>query len=263
MDNQLTRILDHKREEVRGQMRERSTASLRSEAESVSPARDFLGQLRQRVDNASNAVIAEIKQASPSKGLLTTDFNPKAIAKAYTEGGACCLSVLTDRVFFRGDKADLTLARTHSPLPVLRKDFIIDPYQIYQTKAMGADALLLIVAALDQNQLVDYFQLGQDVGLSVLIEIHDHHELERALTLNPPLIGINNRNLATFETNLAVSEELAPLAQQAGALVVAESGVHHRDHITRLNATGIYAFLIGESLITQRDRRQALAHLLA
>jgi len=260
--NQLSRILEHKRLEVDGQMREHSLASLRAAAEQRPRVRDFHRQLANRVESRQNAVIAEIKQASPSKGLLTSDFAPDEIATAYEEGGAACLSVLTDRVFFRGDNYDLKLARANTSLPVLRKDFVIDPYQIYQAGTLEADAILLIVAALDDAQLRDYSALAAELGMSALVEVHNHAELERALALSPGLIGINNRDLTSFETNLATSEQLAPLAAAEDALVVAESGLQTGDDLKRLNDCGVYAFLIGESLITQADRAGALARLL-
>ena len=260
--NQLTRILEHKQQEVAGQQRERDLASLRADAEAMPSGRDFYAELAKRTQDKRNAIIAEVKRASPSKGLLTDDFEPDAIARAYQQGGAACLSVLTDRTFFRGDNQDLKLARASCDLPVLRKDFVIDPYQVYQAKTLKADAILLIVAALEDAQLSEYNQLAIELGMSVLIEVHNHAELERALVLQPQLIGINNRDLTSFVTTLATSEQLAPLAASGGALVVAESALTTTEDLQRLNACGIYAFLIGEALISKDDRAKAVRKIL-
>jgi len=258
----LARILEVKTEEVMvGKARE-SQSELRARIADLPPMRDFAGALRARAAAQGDAVIAEVKRASPSAGIIRSDFDPAAIAKSYEAGGATCLSVLTDQQFFKGDDAFVVQAREACGLPVLRKEFIIDPWQVYQTRAMGADALLLIVAALDDARLSQLAELGKTLGLSVLIEVHDTAELEQALAVPGDLIGINNRDLHRFITDLDTSLKLVPMVP-SDRLVVAESGIHTPEDIQRLRQGGIGAFLIGESLMRQPEPGAALSRLIA
>ena len=257
----LTRIIESKQREVAAGRHQHALSELRSKAVDMPPCRDFLGALESRISAGQPAVIAEIKRASPSAGPIRPDLNPAAMARAYQSGGAACLSVLTDRDWFGARSGDLDLARQACTLPVLRKDFIIDPWQVYQTRAMGADALLLIVAALDDARLAELHELGDALGLAVLIEVHDAAELARALALPGRLVGINNRDLRRFRTRLETSIELAPTVP-ADRVVVAESGIGAQADIDRLRQAGIGAFLIGESLMRQPDPGLALAELI-
>ena len=256
MSGTLTRITAHKRTEVAVRRAETPLAAMRQRAESAAPARGFLAAL-----NAHQpAVIAEIKRASPSAGVIRADLDPGAIAKSYESAGAACLSVLTDERFFQGADCHLCSARAACGLPALRKDFIVDPYQVYETRAMEADCLLLIVAALDAAQLPDLAQLARELGLDVLVEVHDRAELDRALVHEPRLLGINNRNLATFETSLDTTIELID-AVPSGVTVVAESGIHTSDDVRRLRAAGVEAFLVGTAFMRAGDPGAALRRL--
>ena len=256
----LARIVAVKREEIAAGKRLRDVASLRRDAESAPPARDFAAALRARVAAGGAAVIAEVKQASPSKGLLREPFVPADIAAAYQRGGAAALSVLTDAQFFRGTTEHLRAARAACGLPVLRKDFIIDAWQIAEARAMGADAILLIAACLDDAEMADLEAQAHAFGLSVLVEVHDAAELERALRLATPLIGINNRDLRTFEVSLATT--LGLLARvPPGRLAVTESGIRERADVERLRAAGVHAFLVGEAFMRAADPGAALAAL--
>ncbi len=221
---------------------------------------DFAAALIERAKTTGDAVIAEIKRASPSAGLIREDFDPAWLAASYAAGGATCLSVLTDQQFFKGDDAFVAQARAACDLPVLRKEFIIDAWQVYQTRAMGADALLLIAAALDVEQLAELSALAESLGLSVLVEVHNEEELERALSVPGRLLGINNRDLHRFVTDLDTTLRLAPRVPD-DRLVVSESGIHSPPDIARLQAGGIGAFLIGESFMRQPDPGQALRQL--
>ena len=256
MSGALARITAHKRTEIAACRAATPLAAVRQRAESAAPARGFLAAL-----NAHQpAVIAEIKRASPSAGVIRADLDPAAIAKSYESAGAACLSVLTDEQFFQGADHHLCSARAACRLPALRKDFIVDPYQVYETRALEADCLLLIVAALDAAQLPDLAQLAGELGLDVLVEVHDRGELERALALEPQLLGINNRNLATFETSLDTTIDLIN-AVPKGVTVVAESGIHTSDDVRRLRTAGVEAFLVGTAFMRAADPGAALRQL--
>jgi indole-3-glycerol phosphate synthase len=260
MTDILDKILAVKHEEVAAGRRERPLAILEREAAALPAARDFVGALRTRVDAGRPAVIAEVKKASPSKGLLRADFDPAAIARSYEAGGAACLSVLTDRQFFQGNAAYLQAARGACGLPVLRKDFIVDPYQVVEARAMGADCILLIVAALEQARMVELERCAVEQGLAVLVEVHDAAELERALALSTPLVGVNNRNLRTFETRLETTLDL--VARIPGdRLLITESGIHTPDDVRRMRDHGIHAFLVGEAFMRAPDPGAELQRL--
>ncbi len=257
----LEKILAVKREEVAAAKVSRSLSDLESACGDQPACRDFAGALKSRAATSADAVIAEIKRASPSAGVIREDFDPAAIAQSYEQGGATCLSVLTDQPFFQGHADYLTAARDACDLPVLRKDFIIDPWQVWETRAMGADALLLIVAALDDAALSDLSALGRKLGLSVLVEVHDEPELERALAVPGDLVGINNRDLHRFVTDLETTLRLAPRVPE-DRLVISESGIHTSSDLARLRAGGIGAFLIGEAFMREQHPGQALQRLL-
>jgi indole-3-glycerol phosphate synthase len=260
MSDILEKILAVKREEVAAAKRLQPLADLRAEAQAVDKPRDFLGALRSKILAGMPAVIAEVKKASPSKGVLRADFDPAAIARSYARHGAACLSVLTDIQFFQGHRDYLRQARDASELPVLRKDFIVDPYQIYEARAMGADCILLIVAALDQNEMAELERIALGLGMAVLVEVHDPHELERALALQTPLLGINNRNLRTFETRLETTLSLLERIPQ-GKLVVTESGILAPADVERMRSAGVDAFLVGEAFMRAPDPGEALSNL--
>jgi indole-3-glycerol phosphate synthase len=234
---------------------------MRAAVGDMAPGRDFSAQIRARIAAGQAAVIAEIKKASPSKGLLREDFHPAAIATSYQQGGAACLSVLTDHDFFQGHEDDLRQARAACELPVLRKDFIIDPYQVYEARLIGADCILLIVAALDDGQLQTLAQLAESLTLDVLVEVHDRAELERALRLPPTvMLGINNRNLRTFETDLQVTLDLLA-AIPAGRIVVTESGIHRAEDVALLRGHNVDTFLVGEAFMQAADPGAELKRL--
>ena len=258
----LERILAVKREEIAAGQRATPLAAMRAAAESAPPARGFLAALRQRVDAGQAAVIAEVKQASPSKGLIRPDFAPADIARSYAAGGAACLSVLTDRQFFQGALDYLRQARAACALPVLRKDFILDAWQIYEARAAGADAVLLIAACLDDAALAELLAHAHALGMAALLEVHDGAELERALRLAAPLIGINNRNLRTFEVSLHTTLDLRARVP-AGRLLVTESGIHTRDDVQTMRAAGVHCFLVGERFMRAADPGRALQELFA
>ncbi len=256
----LQRILLRKEQEIEHRKRTVSTSDLQHRLVDASAPRGFVNALTGRITRGHPAVIAEIKKASPSKGVIRPDFDPPAIAASYQQGGAACLSVLTDVDFFQGSDAYLQSARAAVELPVLRKDFTIDAYQVTEARVLGADCILLIVAALDQAQLVDLYQQAVELGLDVLVEVHDPDEMERALQLQPPMVGINNRNLRTFETHLDTT--LAMLAGlPADCFVVTESGIHTHDDVTLMREHGVNAFLIGEAFMRAPDPGQALAEI--
>lgn len=258
----LRRILKRKAEEVAERSARRPLAAVRREAETAPAARGFVAAMRLRVAHGQSAVIAEIKRASPSKGVLRPHFEPAAIARSYAEHGACCLSVLTDIDFFQGSDEHLTQARAACGLPVLRKDFTIDPYQIYEARALGADCILLIVAALDDAQLRHLSALAADIGIDVLVEVHDAAELARALQLDAQLIGINNRNLRTFETRLDTTLELLQEIP-SDRLVVTESGILAPADVALMRSRGVHAFLVGEAFMRANDPGAKLRELFA
>ncbi|MFN7086728.1 MAG: indole-3-glycerol phosphate synthase TrpC [Burkholderiales bacterium] len=244
----LQHILAVKAEEVARAQAAKSLATVQAEAKAAPPLRDFVGSLRAKVAAGLPAVIAEIKKASPSKGVLRERFEPAAIAQDYERHGAACLSVLTDAQFFQGKINDLREARAACRLPVLRKDFMIEPYQVYEARAAGADCILLIVAALDVPRMQELESVARELGLAVLVEVHDGDELERALKLKTPLIGINNRNLRTFETRLATT--LGLLERVPGdRLVVTESGILKRQDVKIMRENGVNCFLVGEAFM--------------
>ncbi len=260
MSDILEKILTVKRAEVAAAMSARSLASVRTDAETAPPPRDFAGAIRSKLEAGLAAVIAEVKKASPSKGVLREDFDPAAIGRSYSEHGAACLSVLTDEQFFQGHGTYLAQARDASGLPVLRKDFMIDAYQIYEARAMGADCILLIVAALDDANMTELEAIALSLDMAVLVEAHDGSELDRAMLLKTPLLGINNRNLRTFETHLETTLSLLPRIP-GDKLVVTESGILTRADVERMRAANVYAFLVGEAFMRADDPGAALATL--
>jgi len=251
MTDVLDAILAYKRDDVAARRRERPLATLMAEAAAQPPARGFAAALRAAAP-LRTPLIAEIKRASPSKGLIRPDFEPAALARAYAEGGAACLSVLTDGPSFQGDDSHLQAARAAVALPALRKDFLVDPWQVVESRALGADCVLVILAACDDGLAADLCAAAIDLGMDVLAEVHDRAELDRALALPTPLIGINNRSLRTFETRLETFEALAPHLPH-DRLAVAESGVATRADVDRLERGRAKAFLVGESLMRQSD----------
>jgi indole-3-glycerol phosphate synthase len=257
----LQTIVAKKREEVAAGKAVRDLASLRREAEARGGQRDFVAGLRAAAEVRGAAVIAEVKKASPSKGVLRADFRPAQIAASYERHGAAALSVLTDAPFFQGSPAALEAAREACALPVLRKDFLVDAWQLFEARAMGADCILLIAAILDDAALADFEATAAALGMAVLVEVHDRAELDRALRLATPLIGINNRNLRTFEVSLDTTLALLP-GIPPGRLVVSESGIHAPADIARLRAAGVRAYLVGEAFMRAPDPGAALASLI-
>jgi indole-3-glycerol phosphate synthase len=263
MSDVLRRICDDKREHIRACQAARPLAQLLAELGSTSPPRDFIGALDAATAAGGIGLIAEIKKASPSKGLIRADFDPPALARAYADAGASCLSVLTDRPYFQGQDGYLTAARQAVSLPALRKDFMLDPYQVVEARLLGADCILLIMAALADGQARELEAAAAELGMAVLVEVHDAAELERALAhLASPLIGVNNRNLKTLAVDIATTEQLAPLLP-AGRQVVCESGIAKAADIARMRRAGVQRFLIGESLMRQADVSAAVRALLA
>jgi indole-3-glycerol phosphate synthase len=260
MTDILNQIVTVKREEVAAACRRKPLAVMRADAESRVLTRDFMAALRAKIAAGQPAVIAEIKKASPSKGVLRDDFIAADIAQSYAEYGAACLSVLTDVQFFQGCVDYLKQARASCQLPVLRKDFMVDAYQIYESRACGADAILLIAAILDDAQMKDFEAIAHSLDMAVLVEVHDAPELARALKLRTPLIGINNRNLKTFEVSLETTLSLMRDVPSE-RLLVCESGIHSRDDVLRMGAAGINAFLVGEAFMRAADPGEALLAL--
>jgi indole-3-glycerol phosphate synthase len=260
MSDILNQIVAVKRQEVAAASKRQSLASIRADAESRVLTRDFVGAMRRKLAAGRAAVIAEVKKASPSKGVLRADFIPADIAQSYAQHGAACLSVLTDRSFFQGSVDYLKQARASCDLPVLRKDFMIDPYQIYESRAMGADAVLLIAACLDDAQMADMEHIAHGLDMAVLVEAHDPAELERALRLRTPLVGVNNRNLRTFEVSLQTTLDVVGRIP-AERLLITESGILSPSDVARMRQAGIHAFLVGEAFMRASEPGEALAAL--
>lgn len=258
--NVLERILDYKRDEVEARKLVRPWGAIEDEAFLQPPPRNFLRGLEST--GGRPALIAEIKKASPSKGLIRADFDPPSLARAYEAGGAACLSVLTDAPSFQGADEYLAAARAAVALPVLRKDFMIDAWQAFESRALGADAILIIMAALEDEVAADVFDAANECDMTSLFEVHDEAELDRALALGAQVVGVNNRSLATFETDLAITERLAPRIPRE-VMLIAESGITTAADIARLRAAGARAFLVGESLMRQPDVAEATRNLLA
>ena len=262
MSDILDEIVAVKREEVAAALAKKSLAAVRADAESRVLTRDFEGALRAKIAAGQAAVIAEIKKASPSKGVLRAEFIPADIAQSYAEYGAACLSVLTDKQFFQGSIDFLKQARASCDLPVLRKDFMIDVYQVYESRAMGADAVLLIAACLDDAQMADMEAAARSLDMAVLVEVHDREELSRALKLKTRLVGINNRNLKTFEVSLQTTLDMLPDVP-ADRLLVTESGIQTADDVKRMRDAKVNAFLVGEAFMRAAEPGEALAQLFA
>jgi indole-3-glycerol phosphate synthase len=262
MSDILDKIVAVKREEIAAASRQRDLASLRREAEVRTDVRDFVTALRRKVAAGQAAVIAEVKKASPSKGVLRENFVPADIATSYERHGAACLSVLTDVQFFQGSAAYLQQARAACALPVLRKDFMVDSYQVYEARAMGADCILLIAACLDDAQMADLEAQALALGMAVLVEVHDGAELDRALRLKTPLVGINNRNLRTFEVTLDTTLSLLPRVPR-DRLLVTESGILGAADVARMRDANVHAFLVGEAFMRAADPGAALEQLFA
>ena len=260
MSDILDKIVAVKHQEVAAAQKRKSLDIVRADAESRVLTRDFVGALRAKIAAGLPAVIAEVKKASPSKGVLRAEFIPADIAQSYAEHGAACLSVLTDVQFFQGSVDYLKQARASCQLPVLRKDFMVDAYQIYESRAMGADAVLLIASCLNDAQMADFEAIARSLDMAVLVEVHDQAELERALRLKTPLMGINNRNLKTFEVSLDTTLALRSLVP-ADRILVTESGIQTRDDVLRLGAAGVNAFLVGEAFMRAPEPGEALSAL--
>ena len=260
MSDILSQIVAVKRQEIAQSLKNKPLQAMRTDAQSRVLTRDFVGALRKKIEAGQAAVIAEIKKASPSKGVLREDFMAADIAQSYAEHGAACLSVLTDRQFFQGSVDYLKQARASCDLPVLRKDFMVDAYQVYEARVMGADAVLLIAACLDDAQMAELEAVAHSVDMAVLVEVHDNAELARALKLKTPLIGINNRNLRTFEVRLETTLELMQEVP-ADRILVTESGILSREDVLRMRQAQVHAFLVGEAFMRAPDPGQALADL--
>jgi len=260
MSDILDKIVAVKREEVAAALRQKPLAVVRADAESRVLTRDFEGAMRAKIDAGQAAVIAEIKKASPSKGVLRAEFIPADIAQSYAEFGAACLSVLTDKQFFQGSVDYLKQARASCDLPVLRKDFMIDVYQVYEARVMGADAILLIAACLDDGQMADMEAVARSLDMAVLVEVHDREEFSRALKLKTRLVGINNRNLQTFEVSLQTTLDMLPDVP-ADRLLVTESGIQTVADVQRMRDAQVHAFLVGEAFMRAKEPGEALAQL--
>ncbi len=262
MSDILERILASKRAELEAARAAVPLAAIEARARSAPPPRDFVATIKAKIAAGRPAVVAEIKKASPSKGLLRADFDPAAIARSYEAAGAACLSVLTDREFFQGAPEHLAQARAACALPVLRKDFVTEPWQVYESRALGADCILLIAAALARQDMRGLETIARSLGMAVLVEVHDAQELDAALALATPLIGINNRDLRTFETRLETTIGLLPKVPE-GRIVVTESGILRCEDVARLRASGANAFLVGEAFMRAPDPGRELARVFA
>jgi len=261
MQDILLKILEHKAKEVSARMSQKPLDAVREKADTTNfETRGFIKHIEKRLTAGEPAIIAEVKKASPSKGVIREDFKPGEIAISYAQSGAACLSVLTDEHFFQGNDDYLVEARAMSGLPVIRKDFIIDPYQVYEARAMGADAILLIVSALSDNDLLSLSNLAATLSLDVLVEVHDAQELERALALPCQLIGINNRNLRTFETSLDTTVSLLKSIPE-NRIVVTESGIHSREDVSYMRNHNVHTFLVGEAFMRAKEPGEELSRL--
>ncbi len=263
MTDILKEIVAVKHLEIADAKRKVSLEMIRDDAFTRVLTRDFVGALRKKIAVGQPAVIAEVKKASPSKGVLREDFIAADIAQSYAQSGAACLSVLTDKQFFQGGVDYLKQARASCDLPVLRKDFIVDAYQVYESRSMGADCILLIAACLDDAQMVEFESIAHSLGMAVLVEVHDKVELERALKLKTPLIGVNNRNLRTFEVDLSTTTDVVSLVANwpGERLLISESGIRSQDDVRLLKGAGVHAFLVGEAFMRASDPGDALADL--
>lgn len=262
MSDILNRILEVKRAEIAAAQRQKPQAGIEAEALAQTAPRNFLGAIQAKIAAGKAAVIAEIKKASPSKGVIREDFRPAEIAASYASHGAACLSVLTDEQFFQGSADYLKAARSACDIPVLRKDFMIDPYQVYEARAMGADCILLIAAALNLAQMRELEDVAHNLGMSVLVEVHNGEELEQAVQLQTPLLGINNRNLRTFDVTLDTTLSLLPRIP-AGKTVVTESGIFTPEDVKLMRDHAVHTFLVGEAFMRQPDPGLALAQVFA
>ena len=262
MSDILNKIVAVKREEVAEGLKRKTLQTMRADAESRVLTRDFLGAMRAKIAAGQSAVIAEIKKASPSKGVLRPEFIPADIAQSYAQEGAACLSVLTDQQFFQGSNDFLKQARASCDLPALRKDFMVDAYQVYESRVIGADCILLIAACLDDAQMADLEAIARSLDMAVLVEVHDRAELDRALKLKTPLVGINNRNLRTFEVSLETTLDLVH-AVPADRLLVTESGIVLPEDVKRMRDAQVHAFLVGEAFMRAPDPGLALSTLFA
>lgn len=258
----LVKILNRKREEIVERSTKVSIEDLKQQCLNADPVRGFIAAIENKVNNRQSAVIAEIKKASPSKGLLRENFEPAEIAKNYAENGAACLSILTDRDYFQGDESYLKQARAACDLPVIRKDFIIDPYQVYEARAIAADCILLIVAALDDKSLQSLFDLSHELSMDVLMEVHDEDEMQRALKTGARLIGINNRNLRTFDTSLDTTLNMLTMVDESHILVT-ESGIHTKADVQLMRDNNVNVFLVGEAFMRAKNPGEKLAELFA
>lgn len=256
----LKKILDRKREEVSERKAQATLADLEAQMKSVSPCRGFTRAMKERIGHKRPAVIAEIKKASPSKGIIREQFEPAEIAESYAANGATCLSVLTDRDFFQGSETYLVEARAACKLPVIRKDFLVDPWQVAESRAIGADCILLIVAALEPGLMRELADCARQYGMDFLVEVHNQEELDLALALAPGIVGINNRDLHTFKTSLDVTYDLLPFIPK-GTAVVTESGIHIHEDVEEMLAHGVYGFLVGESFMRAHEPGEKLKEL--
>ena len=256
----LRKIVSRKFEEISERRNQRTEQALLNDARHAEPVRGFATAMGAKLAEQQPAVIAEVKKASPSKGVIREDFDPVAIARSYEKAGAACMSVLTDRDFFQGHEDYLMAAREACALPVIRKDFIVDTYQVAEARAINADCILLIVACLEDGQMQELAHCGRDLGMDVLVEVHDERELERALRLETPLVGVNNRNLHTFETSLETTYRLLPEIP-SDRIVITESGIHTKKDVKNMRDRGVQSFLVGEAFMRQVDPGKALKSL--